>query len=94
MKQSSVGGGAAAALPYVLHNRSTKAKSYENKCSVNKNGKDTNSERLKCEKKGKTFPFISPGRIKSRLLDHASTAGGSKTRLTVGIKSLFRNSNR
>ena len=43
---------------------------YENEGFVNKSGKEMNSERQKSEKERKTLPFISPRRIKSRLLDH------------------------
>ena len=71
------------------------AEDYENEGSMNKN-KETNSERQKSKKKGKILPFISPRRIKSRPLDqvqYTSIAGGSETRSTVGIKSLFRNLN-
>ena len=73
-----------------------RAEDYENEGSENESGKETNSERLKSEREGKTLPFISPGKIKSRPLDHvqyASTVGGSKTGSTVGIKGLFRNLN-
>ena len=58
--------------------------------------KETNNERQKNEKEGKPPPFISPGRIKSRPLDHVqstSTVGGLETGSTVGIKGLFRNLN-
>ena len=87
--------------PLLLRRMSSKieaqrAKDYENGGSVNKNGKETNSERQKSEKEGKILPFISPRRIKSRPLDHVqytSTVGGSETRSTVGIKGLFRNLN-
>ena len=50
-----MGGGATTAPPYVLRNRSTEAEDYENGGSVNKNGKEMNSEKQKSEKKGKTF---------------------------------------
>ena len=50
----------------------------------------------KSVKEGKISPFIGPRKIKSRSLDYVqyeSMARGSKTRLTVGIKSLFKNPN-
>ena len=43
---------------------------YEYRGFVNESGEETNSGRQKSEKKGKTLPFISPRRIKSRPLDH------------------------
>ena len=63
---------------------------------MNKNGRETNSEGQKSEREGKPLPFISPGRIKSRPLDHVqytSTAEDSETRSMVGINGLFRNLN-
>ena len=48
-----VGGGATIAPPYVLRNRSTEAKDYENGGSVNKNGKEMNSEKQKSKKREK-----------------------------------------
>ena len=73
-----------------------RAEDYENGGSVNKKGNETNSERKKSEKEGKTLPFISPRRIKSKPLDHVqytSTAGGSETRSTAGIRGLFKSLN-
>ena len=58
--------------------------------------KVTDGERQKSEKDGKFSPFISPTKIKSKSLDYVqyeSTARGLETRSTVGIRSLFRNSN-
>ena len=43
-----------------------RAEDYENRGSVNKSRKEMNIERQKSEKEGKTLPFISLGRIKSR----------------------------
>ena len=57
---------------------------------------DTDSEMQKSVREGKISPFISPRKIKSRPLDYVqyeSTARGSETRSTVGIKSLSKNSN-
>ena len=59
-------------------------------------GRKVKKKKKKKKKEGKICRLINPGRIKSRPLDHAqytSTAGGSGTRSTVGIKGLFRNLN-
>ena len=59
-------------------------------------GKETDGERQKSENEGKISHFISPRKIKSRPLDYGqyeSMARGSEARSTVGIRSLFRNSN-
>ena len=55
--------------------------------------RNTDGKMQKNEKDEKVSPFIGPRKIKSRPLDYVqykSTARGSKTRLTVGIKSLSK----
>ena len=66
--------------PLLLHRmpsatKAQRVEDYENGGSMNKSGKETNSKRQKSEKEGKALPFISLGRIKSRLLDHVPING-------------------
>ena len=90
-------GGTNITPSYVLHNNSSKGKKMlRDESSWEQRGDEKYGERKKSVKEGKISPFINPRRIKSEPLDYVyyeSTARGSETRSTVGIKSLFKNPN-
>ena len=70
-----------------------RVKDYDGGDFERKGKEKINSEKQKSGEEGKTSSFVSPLRIESRPLDHiqhATTAGGSKTRSTVGNISLFK----